>query len=92
MRMIAFTHILIDRHLGSGAAEGMAAGAPALPHPEKAHRASSPIQPKLAWIGVKAPIHHARMVRSKGFLRISTTPLARSSYHDDRDFDALRAA
>jgi lipoyl synthase len=35
---------------------------------------------------------HARMARGKGFLLVSATPLTRSSYHADRDFEALRAA
>ena len=34
----------------------------------------------------------ARMARGKGFLMVSATPLTRSSYHADRDFEALRAA
>ena len=42
--MIAFTRILMDRHLGSGAAKGTAAGTLALRHPAKAHRADNPIQ------------------------------------------------
>jgi len=32
------------------------------------------------------------VARSKGFLMVSATPLTRSSYHADADFDALRAA
>jgi lipoic acid synthetase len=32
------------------------------------------------------------MARSKGFLLVSATPLTRSSYHADRDFEALAAA
>ncbi|HYZ32733.1 MAG TPA: lipoyl synthase [Crenalkalicoccus sp.] len=35
---------------------------------------------------------HARLARAKGFLLVSATPLTRSSYHADRDFEALRAA
>ncbi len=35
---------------------------------------------------------YARMARSKGFLLVSSTPLTRSSYHADRDFEALAAA
>ena len=35
---------------------------------------------------------YARMARAKGFLLVSATPLTRSSYHADRDFEALRAA
>ena len=34
----------------------------------------------------------AAMARGRGFLMVSATPLTRSSYHADRDFDALRAA
>ena len=32
------------------------------------------------------------MATGKGFLMVSATPLTRSSYHADRDFEALRAA
>jgi lipoyl synthase len=32
------------------------------------------------------------VARSKGFLMVSATPLTRSSYHADADFEALRAA
>jgi lipoic acid synthetase len=35
---------------------------------------------------------YARMARAKGFLLVSATPLTRSSYHADRDFEALRAS
>jgi len=35
---------------------------------------------------------HARTARAKGFLLVSATPLTRSSYHADRDFEALRRA
>jgi len=90
MPMIAFTRILMDRHLGSGAAKGTAAATLALRHPAKAHRAENPIQRKLGWIGGKTPIREAGMVRSKGFLLVSATPPTRSSYHADRDFDAVR--
>ena len=65
MPMIAFIRILMDHHLGTGAVKGMAAGALVLRRPEKAHRADNPIQRTLGWIGVKAPIHDVRMVRSK---------------------------
>ena len=34
----------------------------------------------------------AAMARGRGFLMVSATPLTRSSYHADRDFEALRAA
>ncbi len=34
----------------------------------------------------------AGMARAKGFLQVSATPLTRSSYHADADFDDLRAA
>lgn len=34
----------------------------------------------------------ASMARGRGFLMVSATPLTRSSYHADRDFEALRAA
>jgi len=34
----------------------------------------------------------AAMARSKGFLMVSATPLTRSSYHADADFEQLRAA
>ena len=34
----------------------------------------------------------AAMAKGKGFLMVSSTPLTRSSYHADRDFEALRAA
>jgi len=34
----------------------------------------------------------AAQARTKGFLMVSATPLTRSSYHADRDFEALRAA
>ncbi len=33
-----------------------------------------------------------RQARTKGFLMVSATPLTRSSYHADTDFEALRAA
>ncbi|HRC27666.1 MAG TPA: lipoyl synthase, partial [Alphaproteobacteria bacterium] len=32
------------------------------------------------------------MARAKGFLMVSASPLTRSSYHAERDFEALRAA
>ena len=35
---------------------------------------------------------YAAMARSKGFLMVSATPLTRSSYHADADFEQLRAA
>lgn len=35
---------------------------------------------------------YAAMARAKGFLMVSATPLTRSSYHADADFDRLRAA
>ena len=35
---------------------------------------------------------YARMARSKGFLLVSATPLTRSSYHADKDFEQLAAA
>ncbi|MDN3567937.1 lipoyl synthase [Paeniroseomonas aquatica] len=35
---------------------------------------------------------YARMARSKGFLLVSATPLTRSSYHADQDFEQLAAA
>ncbi len=35
---------------------------------------------------------YARVARAKGFLMVSATPLTRSSYHADRDFEELRAA
>ena len=34
----------------------------------------------------------AGMARAKGFLQVSATPLTRSSYHADADFEGLRAA
>ena len=34
----------------------------------------------------------AAMARAKGFLQVAATPLTRSSYHADTDFEALRAA
>ncbi|MBU6449761.1 MAG: lipoyl synthase [Rhodospirillales bacterium] len=34
----------------------------------------------------------AGMARAKGFLQVAATPLTRSSYHADADFEALRAA
>ncbi|WP_234732303.1 lipoyl synthase [Acidocella facilis] len=34
----------------------------------------------------------AGMARAKGFLQVSATPLTRSSYHADADFEQLRAA
>ena len=34
----------------------------------------------------------AAMAKGRGFLMVSATPLTRSSYHADRDFDALRSA
>ena len=34
----------------------------------------------------------AAMAKGRGFLMVSATPLTRSSYHADRDFEALRAA
>ena len=33
-----------------------------------------------------------RIARAKGFLLVASSPLTRSSYHADRDFEALRAA
>jgi lipoic acid synthetase len=35
---------------------------------------------------------HARTARAKGFLMVSSSPLTRSSYHADDDFQALAAA
>tara|TARA_R110000822_G_scaffold65450_2_gene160189 strand:- start:534 stop:1532 length:999 start_codon:yes stop_codon:yes gene_type:complete len=35
---------------------------------------------------------YASMARGKGFLMVSATPLTRSSYHADRDFEQLREA
>jgi len=35
---------------------------------------------------------YAALARSKGFLMVSATPLTRSSYHADADFEQLRAA
>ncbi|WP_404385847.1 lipoyl synthase [Caenispirillum salinarum] len=35
---------------------------------------------------------YARMARAKGFLMVSATPLTRSSYHADRDYEQLKAA
>ncbi|SOD93936.1 lipoyl synthase [Caenispirillum bisanense] len=35
---------------------------------------------------------YARMARAKGFLMVSASPLTRSSYHADRDFEQLKAA
>ncbi len=35
---------------------------------------------------------YAAMARARGFLLVSATPLTRSSYHADEDFDRLRAA
>src|SRR5580704_12418769 len=35
---------------------------------------------------------YAMLARGKGFLLVSATPLTRSSYHADTDFEALRAA
>lgn len=34
---------------------------------------------------------YASMARAKGFLQVSASPLTRSSYHADRDFEQLRA-
>ncbi|HEY4040535.1 MAG TPA: hypothetical protein VGM32_01685, partial [Rhodopila sp.] len=34
---------------------------------------------------------YASIARAKGFLLVSATPLTRSSYHADADFEALRA-
>jgi len=34
----------------------------------------------------------AAMAKGRGFLMVSATPLTRSSYHADRDFEALRSA
>jgi lipoic acid synthetase len=35
---------------------------------------------------------YKRIAESKGFLMVASSPLTRSSYHADRDFEALRAA
>jgi lipoic acid synthetase len=35
---------------------------------------------------------YAKMARAKGFLLVASTPLTRSSYHADRDFEQLQAA
>jgi len=35
---------------------------------------------------------YAKIARAKGFLLVSSTPMTRSSYHADDDFNALRAA
>lgn len=35
---------------------------------------------------------HAKIARAKGFLLVSSTPMTRSSYHADDDFERLRAA
>ncbi|MDE1906525.1 MAG: lipoyl synthase, partial [Rhodospirillales bacterium] len=34
----------------------------------------------------------AAMARAKGFLQVAATPLTRSSYHADADFEGMRAA
>lgn len=36
--------------------------------------------------------YYARVAKTKGFLLVSSTPLTRSSYHADEDFEKLRAA
>ena len=36
--------------------------------------------------------NYARMARTKGFLLVSSSPLTRSSYHADDDFQKLRDA
>lgn len=36
--------------------------------------------------------YYARMAKAKGFLLVSSSPLTRSSYHADRDFEMLREA
>jgi len=35
---------------------------------------------------------YERIARAKGFLMVSASPLTRSSYHADADFERLRAA
>jgi lipoyl synthase len=35
---------------------------------------------------------YASLARGRGFVMVSATPLTRSSYHADADFEALRAA
>ena len=35
---------------------------------------------------------YARLARAKGFLMVASSPLTRSSYHADRDFETLRQA
>lgn len=35
---------------------------------------------------------YARLARAKGFLMVASSPLTRSSYHADSDFEELRAA
>ena len=35
---------------------------------------------------------YAKLAAAKGFLKVSATPLTRSSYHADADFQALREA
>ena len=35
---------------------------------------------------------YARIAKSKGFLQVSATPFTRSSYHADKDFEALKKA
>ncbi len=56
------------------------------------------LQPTVKHIGVDRFVtpeefaDYASLARAKGFLMVSASPLTRSSYHADADFDRLRAA
>lgn len=54
------------------------------------------LQPTAKHASVKAYIHpdefeeYARIAKAKGFLQVSASPMTRSSYHADADFETLR--
>jgi lipoic acid synthetase len=48
--------------------------------------------PVARWVTPDEFAEYARLAEAKGFLKVSATPLTRSSYHADEDFQALRDA
>ena len=48
--------------------------------------------PVVEYVTLEAFDEYRRLALAKGFLRVSSSPLTRSSYHADTDFEALRNA
>ena len=92
MPMIAFTRILMDHHLGTGAAKGIGGGSPCPPASGEGPPGGqpNPVDVRLDW--VKAPIHDARMVRSKVSFSSPPRRLPPQQLPRRSELDALRAA